>query len=70
MAETRVYLADSTTWYKNLDTNSDLEDIMECAETQGTVYSLQGFEKAFNEGTLDVDLSDTNVILKFVTVSN
>ena len=69
MVETRVYLADSTTWYKNLDINSDLEDIMECAETQGTAYSLQGFEKAFNEGTLDVDLSDTNVILKFVTVN-
>ena len=69
MAETRVYLADSTTWYKNLDINSDLEDIMECAESQGTVYSLQGFEKAFNEGTLSIDLSDTNVILKFVTVN-
>ena len=70
MAETRVYLADSTTWYKNLDINSDLEDIMECAETQGTVYSLQGFEKAFNEGTLSIDLSDTNVILKFVTIGD
>ena len=66
MAETKIYLADSTTWYKNLDTNSDIEDIMECAEAQSTIYSLDDFAKAFNDGTLNVDLSDNNVILKFI----
>ena len=70
MIETRVYLADSTTWYKNLDVDSDIEDIMECAESQGTVYSLEGFEKAFNTGELQVPLTDNNVLLRFITVSN
>ena len=70
MAETRVYLVDSTQWYMNIDMNTPIDDIMECAETLGTVYSLEGFEKAFNEGTLGVDLSDNNVVLRFITVGD
>ena len=50
MKEIRVYLADSNTYYKNLDGESDMEDIMDCAEAQGSVYSLPNFIRAFNAG--------------------
>ena len=50
MKEIRVYLADSNTYYKNLDGASDMEDIMDCAEAQGSVYSLPNFIRAFNAG--------------------
>lgn len=60
MKEIRVYLADSNTYYKNLDGESDMEDIMDCAEAQGNVYSLPNFIRAFNAG--EVTLTEDTVM--------
>ena len=60
MKEIRVYLADSNTYYKNLDGESDMEDIMDCAEAQGSVYSLPNFIRAFNAG--EVTLTEDTVM--------
>ena len=60
--EIRVYVADSTDWYKNLDGQSDIGDVMDCAEAQGTVMTLPTFIKQFNNGELD--LSGKNTIVR------
>ena len=60
--EIRVYVADSTDWYKNLDGQSDIGDVMDCAEAQGTVMTLPTFIKQFNNGELD--LSGENTIVR------
>ena len=62
--EIRIYIADSTDFYRNIDIDSDAEDIMDCAESIGTVYSLGEFIRQFNEGELTVNLNDSNIILK------
>ena len=58
--EIRVYLADSITYYKNLDEQSDIEDIMDCAEAQGNVMTLHTFIDLFNKGELP--LTETTII--------
>ena len=60
--EIRVYVADSTDWYKNLDGQSDIGDVMDCAEAQGTVMTLPTFIKQFNNGELN--LSGENTIIR------
>ena len=60
--EIRVYVADSTNWYQNLDGQSDIGDVMDCAEAQGTVMTLPTFIKQFNNGELD--LSGENTIIR------
>ena len=62
MEDIRVYVANSDSWYKNLDGESDLDDVMDCAEAQGTVYTLPNFVRAFNNG--EVDLSGGNTVLR------
>jgi len=44
--ETRVYVVDTTKYDKALMWGN--ETFMRVAEKEGTVYSLQGFQKAFN----------------------
>lgn len=60
--EIRVYVADSTDWYQNLDGQSDIGDVMDCAEAQGTVMTLPTFIKQFNNGELN--LSGENTIIR------
>lgn len=47
MKEIRMYLADLSSWYNS---STELDNIMECAESQGTVWSLQQFVEQFNNG--------------------
>jgi hypothetical protein len=62
--ETKVYLID--TYNYDFDTNptdwSD-EQFMNEAESQGTVYSLKGFEDAFN----NEQISEINMFIRFIT---
>ena len=62
MTEIRVYVADSTDYYMNLDGQSDLENVMDCAEAQGTVMTLPVFIKWFNEG--EINLFSENTIIR------
>ena len=62
--EIRVYIADGTSYYKNLDGKSDIEDVMECAEAQGNVMTLSTFIDLFNKGELD--LAGENTIVRAV----
>ena len=57
-----VYVADSTDWYKDLYSDSEIGDIMDCAEAQGGVYTLPNFIKKFN--TTGIDLSGENVQMR------
>lgn len=47
MKEIRIYLADMGSWYC---TSSKIENVMECAESQGTVWTLAEFVQQFNDG--------------------
>ena len=60
--EIRVYVADSTDYYMNLDDQSDIENVMDCAEAQGTVMTLPVFIKWFNEG--EINLFSENTIIR------
>ena len=60
--EIRVYVADSTDYYMNLDGQSDIENVMDCAEAQGNVMTLETFIDLFNKGELD--LSGENTIIR------
>ena len=57
--EIRVYVANGDTWYQNLDPESDIVDVMDCAESQGTVMTLPTFIKMFNNGELDLTGGNT-----------
>jgi|TARA_R110002051_G_scaffold222223_3_gene285848 hypothetical protein len=43
----------------DLKGSGSLEEFMDIAEEQGTVYSINGFTKAFNEGRIN---SNTDII--------
>ena len=60
--EIYVYVADSTEWYKDLYSGSEIGDIMDCAEAQGGVYTLPNFIKTFN--TIGIDLSGESVQIR------
>ena len=60
--EIRVYVANGDTWYQNLNPESNIDDVMECAESQGTVMLLPRFIKMFNNGELD--LTGGNTIIR------
>ena len=62
--EIRVYIANSDTWYQNIDPQGDIEDVMDCAESQGTVMTLPKFIEMFNNGELD--LTGGNTIIRMV----
>ena len=59
--EIRVFLANSVDYYMNLDGQSDIENVMDCAEAQGTVMTLPKFVQMFNNGELNLS-EDTTVI--------
>ena len=65
--ETRVYVIDSNDErvedINNIKELSNSEFMFE-AEEQGTVYSLDGFEKAFNDESLNTDTD----FIRFITV--
>jgi hypothetical protein len=58
--EIRVFICDSESWY-NSTPNADIEDAMDCAESQGTVLTLPEFIKQFNDGEL-TDLLSKNTV--------
>lgn len=58
--ETRVYVVDANEIYKTLST----EEIQDIAERSGDVYSLSGFQEAFNCG----EIQSENVFIFFVEV--
>ena len=60
--EIRVYICDSETWY-NSTPNADIEDAMDCAESQGTVMTLPTFIQRFNDGELTELLSKNTVTI-------
>jgi hypothetical protein len=60
--EPRVCLIDC--FDKDTDSMSD-EEFMKEAERRGTVYSLEGFQKAFNYGDIDMGLGD---IIRIINV--
>lgn len=53
--EIRVYIANSN----NLNLESNIGDIMDYAESQGTVMTLPKFIELFNNGELDLTGSNT-----------
>jgi hypothetical protein len=61
-SEIRIYVCDSEDWYCSTP-NADIDMAMECAESQGTVYTLGEFIRQFNEGELTIDLSKNSVTL-------
>lgn len=68
MKEIRVFVADSTDYYMNIDGKSDIVDVMNCAEDLGTVYTLPNFIKQFNNG--EVNLSGENTVLRMAEFKN
>ena len=60
--EIRVYICDSESWY-NSTPNADIEDAMDCAESQGTVMTLPTFIQQFNNGELTELLSKNTVTI-------
>ena len=60
--EIRIYVADGDSYYKNIDPDSDIEDVMDCAESQGTVFTLGEFVRQFNNG--EINLSGGNTLIR------
>ena len=60
--EIRVYLADmGTKHYKEEGIKAPIEDIMECAEAQGNVMTLETFIDLFNKREIPLN---ENVIIR------
>ena len=57
--EIRVFICDSSTWYT--DPQTDIDMIMTCAESQGTVMTLPTFIQQFNNGEL-ADLLEKDTV--------
>ena len=58
--EIRVFICDSEDWYCSTP-NADIEDAMDCAESQGTVLTLPEFIRQFNNGEL-TNLLEKNTV--------
>ena len=63
MKELRVYVVDINTVEEQIDLVTD-EVFMELAEQRGTVYSLKGFELAFNYE----ELNTSTDMIRFIEV--
>lgn len=63
-SETRVYVVDTHSLYSKPHSEVSQEDFMMLAENQGTVYSLDGFQKDFNIGRLD----EPHYVIRFINV--
>ena len=55
--EKKVYVIDTTEYTGGIQ--NTLDRFMDIAEEQGTVYSINGFTKAFNRGEIN---SNTDII--------
>lgn len=64
-SETRVYVVDTHSLFSK--PHSGLTDLkfMTLAENQGTVYSLEGFQKDFNIGKFD----EPHYVIRFINVT-
>lgn len=60
--EIRVFICDSESWYSDTP-NADIEDAMDCAESQGKVMTLPAFINQFNNGELAELLAKDTVTL-------
>ena len=60
--EIRVFICDSESWYCSTP-NADIEDAMDCAESQGTVMTLPMFISQFNGGVLNDLLNKDTVTI-------
>ena len=68
MKEIRVFVADSESYYMNLDGQSDIVDVMDCAEAQGNVMTLPKFVEMYNNG--DLNLGSNTVIIRMAEFEN
>ena len=65
-SETRVYVVDTDNYeFDESPKNWDDEKFMSEAEIQGTVYTLNGFQKAFNYE----DVNSFTDVIRFISVS-
>lgn len=62
MTEIRICIADLDNWYSN---SSDIDNIIECAESQGTVMTIPTFCKQFNDGELTELLDKENTVIDY-----
>lgn len=71
MKEQRIYLADLNTWYNS---SMELDNVIECAESQGCVWTLEQFVRQFNNGEMGVCnlLADSkgDVVMAVATVED
>lgn len=67
MKEIRVYVVESLFAADALDMSD--QDFMETAETQGTVYTLKGFEREFNQDFFGA-FSSGNDYIRFIEVDS
>ena len=66
MAQIKIYIADLSTWYSS---SSELDNVMECAESQGTVFTLDEFIDNFNNGELtNLLIGDDVVMAHFIEI--
>jgi hypothetical protein len=66
--EIRVFICDSEFWYSDTP-NADIEDAMDCAESQGTVMTLPTFIEQFNNGELANLLNKDTVTISMAEFS-
>lgn len=62
-SETRVYVVDTHSIINNHHSNLSDEEFMSMAEVQGTVHTLEGFQKEYNIGTYEV-----HYVIRFITI--
>ena len=60
--EAKVYVIDTTQEVKNDNYINDLNSFMNISEKQGNVYSLQGFQNAFN----NEEINSSTDLIKFI----
>ena len=60
--EIRVYVLDTTSLRSKAHWDVSDDDFMMIAENQGTVYSLEGFQKEFNVGVFD----EPHYVIRFI----
>jgi len=63
--ETRVYVVDTHSLFSKPHWELSEEKFMSLAEEQGTVYTLEGFQKDFNIGSI----SETTSVIRFINVT-
>lgn len=62
MIETRICIADLSKWKNN---SHDIENIIECAESQETVMALETFIAKIQNAELKHIISDPNIVIDY-----